>query len=146
MCRRFGWHRFSSEKAEAREGFEIAMTQEFNTIYGTNGEDIQVWQEFCRVLGIVPVPKSLSDCQQVSVISRLCIQLSQLIVGAKDDPHQSRRFDRNQKDWLSSICLPLCGRAERVHSSNSKILPEERSTCRRTPEVPSSDNSLILVK
>jgi hypothetical protein len=89
MCGHLKWQHSSREKEEAREEFGIAMTQQFNTIYGTDEKNVYSWQELCRVLGVVPVPGDLADCLRVSIVSCLHIQLPQLIVGATDNSRQS---------------------------------------------------------
>ncbi|KAG2102846.1 uncharacterized protein F5147DRAFT_615876 [Suillus discolor] len=47
-----------------REGFKDALVQEFNTHFGTDGNDISNWQNLCRVLRIDPVPDSIEACRQ----------------------------------------------------------------------------------
>ncbi|KAG2047347.1 hypothetical protein BDR06DRAFT_1013966 [Suillus hirtellus] len=49
---------------EVREGFKDALVQEFNTRFGTDGNDISSWQNLCRVLRIDPVPDSIEACRQ----------------------------------------------------------------------------------
>lgn len=65
MCSFFQWERDGKERQHVREQLKIAMTREFNSIYGKDEEDLGAWQNLCRVLGIVPVPQELGDCRKV---------------------------------------------------------------------------------
>ena len=42
------------------------MVLQFNGIYGTDVNSVASWQGLCRVLGILPVPPTLEECQRVS--------------------------------------------------------------------------------
>ena len=77
MCKSFGWRRSyefdclkddgaDREYGVARQAFDDAMAQQFNYIYGTDLEDISSWKDLCKVLGIIPIPKGLEECQDVS--------------------------------------------------------------------------------
>ncbi|KIW83229.1 hypothetical protein Z517_02474 [Fonsecaea pedrosoi CBS 271.37] len=66
MCDEFGWNKRQDEKEEAMENFKSAMVQQFNDLYGTDGDDLNAWQSLCHVLNIVPMPVGLNDCRKVS--------------------------------------------------------------------------------
>jgi len=81
MCNLFGWKRRSTIKEEvgcrksedadrkfriARQRLNDAMAKQFNSIYGTDLEDISSWKNLCSVLRIIPIPKGLQECQEVS--------------------------------------------------------------------------------
>ena len=80
MCDLFGWKRTSTKKEVgcretddadrkfriARQAFNDAMAKQFNSIYGTDLNDISAWKNLCRVLRIIPIPKGLEECQEVS--------------------------------------------------------------------------------
>lgn len=51
-----------------REGFKDALVQEFNERFGTDGNDLAAWQNLCNVLRIVPVPDTIRECRQVSMV------------------------------------------------------------------------------
>ena len=53
---------------DARQSFSDAMAQEFNYIYGTDLEDINSWKNLCKALRIIPIPKGLEECQDVSTL------------------------------------------------------------------------------
>ncbi|KAG1831636.1 hypothetical protein EV424DRAFT_1372149 [Suillus variegatus] len=52
------------QRREVREGFKDALVQEFNTRFGTDGNDISNWQNLCGVLRIDPVPDSIKECRK----------------------------------------------------------------------------------
>ncbi|KIJ63548.1 hypothetical protein HYDPIDRAFT_168373 [Hydnomerulius pinastri MD-312] len=60
-----GWKGNIPERQEARTEFKDALVQQFNYIYGTNGNDLTAWQNLCSVIGIEPVPQDIVACQQV---------------------------------------------------------------------------------
>ena len=64
MCHYFGWDREDEERVEAYDALKIAMVQEFNTLYGTDVDDIDSWHKLCLALDISP-PKSLQACREV---------------------------------------------------------------------------------
>jgi hypothetical protein len=79
MCDLFGWKRASTKKdgcpkiedadrrfRVAHQEFNDAMAKQFNSIYGTDLEDISAWKNLCRVLRIIPIPNGLEECQEVS--------------------------------------------------------------------------------
>ena len=74
MCNFFGWKKDDEEKKTAREQLSNAMAKQFNSIYGTDVEDINSWKNLCRVLGIFPIPKGLWECRDVSSLSRLLMR------------------------------------------------------------------------
>lgn len=66
MCDFFNWDKDDEEKKEARNLLKDALTQQFNSIYGTEVNSIESWQNLCRVLGITPIPEGLHACREVS--------------------------------------------------------------------------------
>ncbi|KAJ8587676.1 hypothetical protein M405DRAFT_863535 [Rhizopogon salebrosus TDB-379] len=52
------------ERRAARDGFKDALVQEFNELFGTDGNDFAAWQNLCHVLRIVPVPDTIQGCRQ----------------------------------------------------------------------------------
>ncbi|KIJ63550.1 hypothetical protein HYDPIDRAFT_112993 [Hydnomerulius pinastri MD-312] len=60
-----GWKGNTPERQEARGGFKDALVQQFNYIYGTDGNDLGAWQNLCSVIGIKPVPEDVDACQRV---------------------------------------------------------------------------------
>jgi len=74
MCDLFGWKRAPTKEVScrkikdadrkfrvARQAFNNAMAKQFNSIYGTDLEDLSApWENLCRVLRIVLIPKGLS--------------------------------------------------------------------------------------
>jgi len=50
MCDHFDWYRHDRERAEAHEDFKTALVQQFNTLYGTEVDDIAAWRGLCLAL------------------------------------------------------------------------------------------------
>lgn len=85
--------RWDTEKKRegARKDLRDALTEQFNSIYGTDVENIKNWQLLCRVLGISPVSEDLDECRHVrSAI--FCVQCAILdkSTGGVKHPCQSR--------------------------------------------------------
>ncbi|KII91996.1 hypothetical protein PLICRDRAFT_133287 [Plicaturopsis crispa FD-325 SS-3] len=64
MCDFFHWDRQHPKRMEAQESLRIAMTEQFNSTYGTKEDEVTVWENLCRILGIVPVRKGLKACRK----------------------------------------------------------------------------------
>lgn len=65
MCDDYEWDSDDYEFRNARRNFKSAMVQQFNSLYGTDENDLSSWQNLCRILGIQPVPERLKDCRKV---------------------------------------------------------------------------------
>ena len=72
LCKVSGWVGNSPQRTEARRGFQDALVQQFNFLYGTNGKDLAAWQNLCKTIGIEPIPDTVKSCRQVRVFSFLC--------------------------------------------------------------------------
>jgi hypothetical protein len=66
LCEECGWKQDSAEKKDARDEFKFAMKQEFDSLYGSDENDINNWYKLCHVLRIDPVPNTLKECRAVS--------------------------------------------------------------------------------
>ncbi|KAG6819153.1 hypothetical protein H0H93_014834 [Arthromyces matolae] len=53
-----------SEKKSEREAFKNVLVQAFNSIYGTDGQDLESWMTLCNVLRIVPPSNDLQGCRK----------------------------------------------------------------------------------
>ncbi|KAF8527563.1 hypothetical protein BU17DRAFT_39287 [Hysterangium stoloniferum] len=58
------WGRNGKPRAKAYRLLQTAATEQFNLIYGTNVNDINVWQSFCVLLQINLVPDTISACRK----------------------------------------------------------------------------------
>ncbi|KAH0828875.1 hypothetical protein J3R83DRAFT_2262 [Lanmaoa asiatica] len=65
LCQVSGWARNSPARADAREGFKDALVQQFNFLYGVDGNDLAAWQNLCKTIGIEPFPDSIDECRKV---------------------------------------------------------------------------------
>ncbi|KAG9088320.1 hypothetical protein FS749_002252 [Ceratobasidium sp. UAMH 11750] len=64
MCEFFDWKRGDPVMEDARTKIRNALTRQFNTIYGTDENDLLAWQNLCRVLELQEVPDELFRCRQ----------------------------------------------------------------------------------
>jgi hypothetical protein len=70
------WHTWNKKnpstwkiyREEVREGYQTALTREFNLWFGTE-DDIESWHALCRAVRIRPLPLTCEDCQSVSNFS-----------------------------------------------------------------------------
>lgn len=67
MCQSFKWKK--GEKKKPYQDLEKAMVKQFNSLYGTNVDDIGSWRKLCQVLEIFPIPEELEACRKVSSLS-----------------------------------------------------------------------------
>jgi len=63
MCDSFGWER-GDQRETAYRGLKDAMVLQFNSLYGTNENDIGAWNNLCQVLQIAPIPEGLELCRE----------------------------------------------------------------------------------
>ncbi|KAG5652140.1 hypothetical protein H0H81_006159 [Sphagnurus paluster] len=47
-----------------RSLFKDTLVQAFNTIYGTDENDLASWQNLCSILHIAPMPEGLTACRE----------------------------------------------------------------------------------
>jgi len=66
MCKFFGWDRDDLEREEAHDSFKTAMVQQFNSLYGTEVEDIESWRGLSLALNIFPLPDDVGKAKKVS--------------------------------------------------------------------------------
>ncbi|KAF2799198.1 hypothetical protein K505DRAFT_346036 [Melanomma pulvis-pyrius CBS 109.77] len=64
MCDYFEWEKEDIEKKTAHEDFKTAMVLTFNSLYGTDVDDIDSWHKLCVALDIDPLPEGLKECQR----------------------------------------------------------------------------------
>lgn len=60
-----GWAPHGRARTRARRDFRNAMIDEFNRTYGTDYKNLESWQNLCRVVGIDPVPETITQCRKV---------------------------------------------------------------------------------
>lgn len=70
MCDTFDWNREDPERQQAHDDFKIALVQQFNTLYGTEVEDIHAWRGLCLALEIFPLPEDVNKSKEVRPRSR----------------------------------------------------------------------------
>ena len=60
----FQWDRGDDDHDSAFQSFRIALTEEFNTKYGTDANNLAAWQLLCVRLGVDPVPAKIKQCRE----------------------------------------------------------------------------------
>lgn len=63
ICR--NWAPGGRARTRARRHLQNAMIEEFNKTYGTDTGDLASWQNLCCVVGVAPVPPSITQCKKV---------------------------------------------------------------------------------
>jgi len=76
MCDQFAWDSGDEEKKEATFAFKTAMVHQFNTLYGTDVNDIESWRKLCLALDVTP-PEGLQACRKA--VRKLHVNLVDLI-------------------------------------------------------------------
>lgn len=59
------WAPAGRARSRAHRRFRSAMIDEFNATYGTDNNDLESWKNLCRVVGIDPVPETITQCRKV---------------------------------------------------------------------------------
>ena len=57
---------FFDEREEAHDSFKTAMVQQFNSLYGTEVEDIKSWRVLSLALNVFPLPDDVGKAKKVS--------------------------------------------------------------------------------
>jgi len=65
MCDHFTWGRKDEERADAHEGFKEALVHQFNSLYGTEVDDIHSWRGLALALDIFPLPENVAEAKKV---------------------------------------------------------------------------------
>lgn len=66
MCNFFDWDRDDPERGEAHDDFKTALVQQFNSLYGTELDDIESWRGLCLTLDILPLPDDITEAKKVN--------------------------------------------------------------------------------
>lgn len=66
MCDFLDWDRDDPEREEAHDSFKTAMVQQFNSLYGTEVEDIESWRGLSLALDVFPLPDDVGKAKKVS--------------------------------------------------------------------------------
>ena len=71
MCDFFEWDRDDDAREEAHDAFKTALVQQFNSLYGTDVDDVESWRGLFHALNIFPHPENRKEAKKVSV--ELCV-------------------------------------------------------------------------
>ena len=66
MCDLFDWDRDNSEREEIHDSFKTALMLQFNSLYGTEVDNLQSWRELSLALEIFPLPENLEKAKKVN--------------------------------------------------------------------------------
>ena len=72
MCNFFRWDREDPEREAAHDGFKTALVRQFNSLYGTEVDDIESWRGLSLALEIYPLPDDLKKAKKVRGSCALC--------------------------------------------------------------------------
>lgn len=76
LCKVSGWVGNSPARTDARKAFNDALVQQFNFLYGVDGNDLAAWHKLCKTIGIEPVPDCVDECRKVGariiLVTSLC--------------------------------------------------------------------------
>jgi len=64
LCGFFEWDRDDPEQKQAHEDFKTALVHQFNSIYGTNVNDMESWRKLCLALEISPLPNDVVEARK----------------------------------------------------------------------------------
>ena len=67
MCDFFDWDREDPDRQDAHDGFKTALVKQFNSLYGTEVDDIKSWRGLCLALDILPLPEDVTDAKEVGL-------------------------------------------------------------------------------
>ncbi|KAI5801157.1 hypothetical protein EDC01DRAFT_612641 [Geopyxis carbonaria] len=59
-----GWSPTGNAHARAHRKFREALVVEFNNRFGTDDRSLANWQNMCALLGVHPVPTSITQCRK----------------------------------------------------------------------------------
>jgi hypothetical protein len=65
LCGFFEWGRDDPEQKQAHEDFKTALVRQFNSIYGTDLNDMESWRKLCLALEISPLPNDVVEARKV---------------------------------------------------------------------------------
>ncbi|KAF8890253.1 WD40-repeat-containing domain protein [Gymnopilus junonius] len=77
LCSFLGWRKGNDDREEAYHSFRIALTEQFNGMYGRDAQNLQSWQLLCSKVGVNPIPDSLEECR--AIISDTHVNLVDLV-------------------------------------------------------------------
>jgi hypothetical protein len=92
MCDFFDWDRDDEERAEARQAFRDAMVFRFNSLYGTDVNNLDNWHKLCIAVCIEPLPATINECEQVCDLQPLWLTLISLVIENQRNTCESRRL------------------------------------------------------
>ncbi|EHK50232.1 uncharacterized protein TrAtP1_007301 [Trichoderma atroviride] len=60
----YGWKTDSKKERKARKGFQKALADQFEQLYGHDDNKLDVLQILCGKIGISPVPNTITSCKK----------------------------------------------------------------------------------
>ncbi|KPI41356.1 uncharacterized protein AB675_8107 [Cyphellophora attinorum] len=114
LVRHMGWARRSATYRDARTDFRRALVMDFNFRFGTDEQKLEAWQNICEILGIQPLPESITKCRQA--IKKVKVNICDLLdcLRAGDEAEELRTF-RTVKQL------------QKYSTANKKIFPKDEA-------------------
>ncbi|KAF5318536.1 hypothetical protein D9619_011053 [Psilocybe cf. subviscida] len=73
---------YGNDEHRLKRAYRNALTQEFNKLFGTEVDDVDVWQNLCQRIGI-EIPPNVTECREL--ISRTHVNLVDLVDAAQNN-------------------------------------------------------------
>ncbi|KAF8988974.1 hypothetical protein BDQ17DRAFT_1257362 [Cyathus striatus] len=91
-----------------RQQYREAIVDQFNSAYGTDVHDLNAWRHICQIIGISPVPETITDCKKA--VKHVHINLVDLV--------DTKRTGSSIKRFNSEVAL------SNYTMSTEKIFPK----------------------
>lgn len=140
MCDFFDWSRQDPDRETARAEYRTALTQQFNSNYGTDVDDLASWQHLCRVIGLYPVPDDMVTARSVpfSIHRAVPLLTDRHCLDGEVYLCQHCRPHRCTQHWAISHHLRHGDGAERVYQGHWENISARRSHSGRAAEISSA--------
>jgi len=129
LCDFFDWDRDDPEREEAYASFKIALVQQFNSLYGTEVDDIESWRGLSLALDIVPLPDDLREAKKVFTELAFCGHFRYgrmaliLRIDVRGQIREPCRPGRHAQYRPLRFPVRHSGGTQGLYTSNGKILP-----------------------
>ncbi|KAF8637675.1 hypothetical protein AX16_010750 [Volvariella volvacea WC 439] len=93
MTRHYKWEKRTEEFQAVNKAYRLALTDHFNSFFGTDARDLGNWQNLCRIIGITPIPDDVKMC-------KLAIKSSYInLVDLSEFSRTGRPVTRFKSEW-----------------------------------------------
>ncbi|KAG9127401.1 hypothetical protein FRC07_014211 [Ceratobasidium sp. 392] len=93
------WPRRKIKQDRWTGSYRLALVLQFNETYGTDGDDLESWQNLCRVVRMKNIPNTVSGCKKA--IEKVHVNLVDLV----DKPNMNIKVKRFNKWTLRQYTM-----------------------------------------